>query len=351
VTPDIARFKAVMEALERYSSGWIERNSIVQVSTQSLLKDQRLFDFLGVDRRELEAERLLCILPITATYPAVAVELLRRGHEPQEWLVPYDAVYYPVRPGERRRFALANSSGVAIHRTRENAIRSALAEYAERHYLLEHWCAGRGLPQLDRNSLPGDIRTKIGALEAIPGGGRVTILVHDGATFFGAVACLIRDDWPCFHLGSSAHCCLRDAVHKCLDELANAALYCDVFWQQTEVTDVYDAIDHYCYYHSPKQAPTAIAWALRGPTVDWTSMAMEKHESYGTMLDSAQAEFGGLAIADLTAPELRVCGLTAVRVLTEKGLPAWFGRTGIPNGKPLWRSGGLHLERWIHPLG
>ena len=350
-TSEIARFKAVMNGLERFTSGVVDRETSVWAPTRSFLDDGRLFRLLGIDRDAYLRKKLLCQPPASAAWPAVPVQLFSATRGVEQWLVPDDAVYYPLRPRTRERFAIANSSGVAIHQSWEQAVTGALAEYADRHYLMHAWCSGRGFRQCRRDSLPLKIREKIERLQAVCPEAQVKLLVHPGKTFFAAYACFLRDSWPAFHLSSAAHRDPLPALEKSLDELANAMLFCETFWQPIDVTSVCDAVDHYCYYHSPARAAIAHDWASSGETVDWDDVPQQQSSDFATLFDSALAEYGEIAIADLTAPELKAAGLTAVRVLTEKGLPAWFGNGGVPTAKAIWRQDHLDENRWIHPLG
>jgi thiazole/oxazole-forming peptide maturase SagD family component len=348
---EVARFKAVMEALERYSSGFVPLDVVVPAATSSLLEDPRLFDFLGIDQAAYLRGELFCKPPAAESYPTVNATVFSAHGKSQPWSIPYDMAYYPVRPGTRERFVVGNSSGIAVHQSWEEAVGNAFAEYVERHDLLLHWASGKSPLRLQRSSLPEELQKRMEALESLPGGGDMHLLAMKGATFVTIVACLIRKGWPSFHLGSAAHWNATVAAQKSLDELANAVMSCEVFWEQTHVDGVYDAVDHYCYYHDPRRAGSATRWATGGSPLRWQSVEETKTREANDLLALGAREFGDIAVVDLTAPTLATMGLTAVRVMTERGLPTWFGDSGLPNNKAIWKRWGARADRWIHPLG
>lgn len=350
-TPEIARFKATMEGLERFTSGSLNITKLQKIPTEHLLKDRKIFTFLGIDQEEYFKGECFCKPPDSEIYPTVSSRLFKKNGKVEEWNVPYDLAFYPVLPNERKRFCIANSSGVAIHESWEYAVENALAEYAERHYLMKYWCSGRGITQCNRDSLPIELQMKMDQLELISGGAKISMLVHNGPVFSSVYTCFIKNTWPCFHIGSSSNRNLLKAAEKSLDELANAMLFCDTFWQKIQINNVYDTIDHYCYYHSPKFGKVAKNWAMSGECESWHNFQTKFAGGFQEMMQAALLEFGDIAIIDLTSDELKNKGLICIRILTENGLPAWFGNAGIPTAKKIWKEEGLEEKNWIHPLG
>jgi hypothetical protein len=177
-------------------------------------------------------------------------------------------------------------------------------------------------------------------------------LYHHRNNAFHHVFCIYEGSTiPFFHLTAAAHESMWVSADKAVRELANAIVFCPHFRLERRTENVYDAIDHYGYYHPADRAKEALAWIKNAKEVEWPAEQGREILSLETLCDKCADEFGEISIIDMTPEYLEKTPYRLVRIMTELGIPFWFGGVDLPKEKTCKKGQTLDWGRWVHPMG
>ncbi|MDP3993048.1 MAG: YcaO-like family protein [bacterium] len=213
----MSEIKAIMEGLERYSSGCYDLDSLQ-------------FGSIGTVGRDAIHPRELCLYE-----PFPSGQNVGRFEEDQEihWrqmvsvegkeskLIPVDYVYYPLSRQELGRdpFFFSTSSGVAAHISREIATDSALAELCEREAVMVHWYNQTSPPAIALESLSDAQRERIAWLEELGYKTRILDMRLDLIPVVMAIA-IGEKGKRALTIGASASGSYDIAVQKAIGEIS-----------------------------------------------------------------------------------------------------------------------------------
>jgi len=229
--------------------------------------------------------------------------------------VPSELVYYATKQTLKngRFFYRASSSGVAAHFDKQVAIKTALCELIERDAFSVTWYSKRCVYSISGELLPSELRMRILNWEKL--GYRVSLL---DITLDGPPVALAliwsRDKTPALCSGASCRPLFFDAV----DRAFNEAEFMAMSWhrrksrENMKMDNIKIPDDHGLFYIDPRNLIHA-EWLLN------STICSKKRKDFDGNLD----HFDPIVI-DITPKEYS-CGLTVVRVLSEKLMPINFG--------------------------
>ncbi|XLQ19730.1 MAG: YcaO-like family protein [Candidatus Moraniibacteriota bacterium] len=358
---NIALLKSVAEAHERFSSGYIDKNQIVKLDTKKLLDMDRIYKYLGISKKKFLNNEYICIPPKSKTYPTIKGNVLNAD---LEWYAPIDIVKFPYRPEYFDRFTFANSSGVAAGKDYADACIRALFEYSERHFLMKHWLFEIPFKKINKTSLPLDIQDYIKSLEKKDTGKIIVATMNCNINPHIVAMYINKESWPAFHICASADSNKESALKKALDELANTIIFCPLFREKINLApeDVVGAREHYSFYHDPDNFKTIDNKnLLTKKSICWTDVPTSTNinskftdAKLKNLVQQMTTEFGEITAFDVTSPETKNFYLTVVKIITEKGIPLWFGNSDLPLNKETIKLKNKQIKNSfinIHPLG
>jgi thiazole/oxazole-forming peptide maturase SagD family component len=360
---NLAFLKSVAEAHERFSLGFISSKTN-RIETQKLLKQDRIYDYLGISKSDYIKGAYICKPPIEKYYPVIKGTILNNKKK-REWWVPLDMAKFPYNTESDRRFCYTNTSGTAAGISREDASARGILEYSERHYFLKHWLLNIPFKKIKRNTLPSDIKDLVDEIESLTDGSIIFGLM-DCKEIPHVVAAYVKNNagWPAFHFCSASDFNKTNALKKSLDELLNSLIFCPLIRKKIQIdpANIDNAADHYCFYHSPKNFKKEDTKKLFHGNTDWSNILELESNKYSSsaqkklevLLNILSHELGEITAIDITSPETMASGLYVIKIISEKGLPLWFGHTDLPLEKKIIKENQSQLRKrnmHIHPLG
>jgi len=246
----------------------------------------------------------------------------------------------------------ATSSGVAAHDTREAALENALFELIERDAFMRAWLERRPPPEIARESLPGDIRSRLAALEAA--GVQVWARALDtmyGIGIFVAGQC---SDRHFTRVASGIGCDAHRAFDHALMELeaAVAASFACETPAPLQPKDVISSQDHARLYAQPRYFRRA-DWfiAAQGATSNFNDLARRRfnHASVGDAMLAAGRRVIAVDLQFPNASETNPRAPYVVRALMPGCVPLTFGHGLEPLGMAARASTRAGLTYFPHP--
>lgn len=345
---NVARIKAIAEAVERYASSlilldstWISYNEIdstihpndlIQISSKRLSKIKWLTEFdesckyLWVNGYEYSTRKSVKILS--------------------------DLVYYPYYPPYPSVFT-ANSTGVATHQSVNLAIESAVLELIERDAFIVHWLLKKSPNKINKKSLPTEFISYLKWLKVNMSSFDLLELRIDSIPVFGGIA--IKKDVGLW-VSAAADCNPKKAITKVLQELiASAATKSDTTSICITPDKIKRVADHEVLYRSGEAQKHAM-FLMGGDERSWSDI-IKNHKQVKSAVDFLKK------ISPLYIVPLQCYNKTAliseklftVRVLSPYLVPFYFAEDFIPDAstrlkdiQKLWGSYSLNL--YPHPF-
>lgn len=310
-TSNEAIIKVLAEGFERYA---LEQNRSERKESANKLKEQFLDPHLVVPYSLDQFKFLKGITPFNPNNDVDWVVGTRQVNGEKIW-VPKELVYYATKQTLKKGglFYRASSSGVASHFDKKVAIETALYELIERDAFSVTWYSKRCVYSIPYELLPSGLISRISSWKKL--GYKVSLL---DLTLDGPPVILVliwsREKTPALCSGAACRPMFFDAV----DRAFNEAEFMAMTWHRRKLrhdmkmSDIKIPDDHGLFYVNPKNLVYA----------EWLLEAEEsKHirNDFGGNLDHFDP-----IVVDIT-PKEPVCGLTVVRVLSEKLMPINFG--------------------------
>jgi len=310
-TSSEATVKVLAEGFERYS---LEQNRGERKASATDLDESFLDPRLVVPYSPDQFKFLKGIEPFNPDREIEWVTGVRQLTGEQIW-VPRELVYYATKQTVREQtpFYRASSNGVAAHFDKQVAIESALYELIERDAFSVTWYAKRCVCSIPHEILPEGLKSRISSWGKL--GYRVSIL---DLTLDGPPVILViiwsREKTPALSSGASCRPLFLDAVDKAFNE----AEFMAMSWHRRKLRrnmrmcDIKSPSDHGLFYVDPKNLKYA-EWLLEA------AICANGRKDFNGNLDCFDP-----IVVDIT-PKEHDCGLTVVRVLSEKLMPINFG--------------------------
>lgn len=310
-TSSEATVKVLAEGFERYA---LEQNRSERKESANKLNDQFLDPRLVVPYSPCQLKFLKGIVPFDPNKEVEWVTGVRQVNGEKLW-VPKELVYYATKQTLKKGGLSyrASSSGVAAHFDKQVAIESALYELIERDAFSVTWHAKRCVYSIPHELLSSCLISRISSWKKL--GYRVSLL---DLTLDGPPVVLVLiwsyEKTPALCSGASCRSIFFDAV----DRAFNEAEFMAMTWHRRKLrhdmkmNDIKIPDDHGLFYVNPKNLIYA----------DWLLNAV--------VCGDGRKDFKGNLncfdpiVVDIT-PEEPACGLTVVRVLSEKLMPINFG--------------------------
>jgi len=315
-TTSEAVIKCLAEAFERFA--W-ERYRSDKTSTARGLGEEEFF----VDPRAVvpyapqqmkRLKHLEGVVPYDPRQPIDWVEGSFHISGARIW-VPSELVFSPRRQGRgvRPPFYRASSNGIAAHFDQNKAVETALYELIERDAFSTLWYSKRPVSAVHHDQFPEDIRERIAFWESH--GYKVTIL---DITLDGPPVALVliwsRDKHPALVSGAGSRKTFLDAAIRAFDE----AEFMAMTWHERRAKpkmrpeDVRSPDNHGQFYVDRRNLRHA-EWLLEPPTVK------DFPKDYNGDFSLFEP-----VVVNIT-PKEHSCGLTVIRVVSEKLMPINFG--------------------------
>ena len=249
--------------------------------------------------------------------------------------VPAELVFSPPKTTEncRKLCYRSSSNGVAAHFDKRLAIEAALYELIERDAFSVMWYAKRCVPAISHHCFSDDLQERMLRWESF--GYKVIIL---DLTLDGPPVLLViiwsHEKPPALVSGAGCRPTFIDAASRAFDE----AEFMAVTWHRRRLRrnmnmcDVESPDDHGLFYADPKN----LAYA------DWL-LGTDESEVAIKDFDGGLHRFDPIVV-DIT-PKEHICGLTVVRVLSEKLMPINFGYGTEHCGHPRMKTLQLRWSR------
>jgi ribosomal protein S12 methylthiotransferase accessory factor len=336
-----ALLAAAGEAVETYAAGWIPWGSLRQATLAELGGD-------ALDPRSLGWD-------LDPARPLSWVRAFRAPGGEAVW-APAPLVYGAAADAEGG-LGGATSSGLAAGRGTADASLRALCEVVERDAFMLAWLTGRpGLPIAEDASLDPAAARLLEALRRL--GADVDLQLLPSAGPIPVVLCLARGDgvrWPagCVALGADPD--PRRAARAAVLEQAAVGLELRRQLRERPGQDL-DAqpegpLDHGLRYAAPAAAGALDDLASGGAGTPLGHLAAGER-SLRACLDLLAADGLGVALADVTPPDLAATPFRVVRALVAGAVPLSFGASPRGLGLPRLRAAlaGTAPRSDPHPL-
>lgn len=281
-------------------------------------------------------------------------------------LVLADFAFFPYTPKFGSRYAFANSSGVAAHRTVEAALEHAVLEIVEREAFMVTWLNRLRRTSFLKESLPGSIQSRIRALEMA--GFRVGVIDITYDLTPVVLIVLSYEKEPFFSCSTASGYDYESIIDRSLKE-AEASAYCRLRDGASRAIltagEITSTMDHGGFYENARHRNQALF--LFGNQNEQVSLRkMERQvciRSRKSLYDSIAALETDIYFADLTMLcQLDNLSFKVIRAFIPGMVPMSFGygiesfelervqtlpvRTGIlPK-----RVGAHRLNRLPHPF-
>lgn len=310
-TSSEATVKVLAEGFERYA---LEQNRSERKERANKLKEPFLDPRLVVPYSPYQLKFLKGIGLFDPDKEIEWVAGVRQVNGEKIW-VPKELVYYATKQtlSGGGLFYRASSSGVAAHFDKQVAIESALYELIERDAFSVAWYAKRCVCSIPHERLPNSLISRILSWKKL--GYRVSLL---DLTLDGPPVVLVliwsREKTPALCSGASCRPMFLDAV----DRAFNEAEFMAMTWHRRrlrhgmKMSDIKIPDDHGLFYVNPKNLIYA----------DWLLNAVAR--ANGKKDFNGSLDYFDPIVVDIT-PKEPVCGLTVIRVLSEKLMPINFG--------------------------
>lgn len=310
-TSSEATIKVLAEGFERYA---LEQNRSDRKESANKLKEPFLDPRLVVPYSPYQLKFLKGIGLFDPDKEIEWVAGVRQVNGEKIW-VPKELVYYATKQtlNGGGLFYRASSSGVAAHFNKQSAIEAALYELIERDAFSITWYSKRCVYSIPRRLLSDGLISRILIWEKL--GYRVSLL---DLTLDGPPVVLVLiwsyEKTPALCSGASCRSLFFDAV----DRAFNEAEFMAMTWHRRrlrhgmKMSDIKIPDDHGLFYVNPKNLVYA-DWLLNA-----VARANEKKDFNGSL------DYFDPIVVDIT-PKEPACGLTVIRVLSEKLMPINFG--------------------------
>jgi ribosomal protein S12 methylthiotransferase accessory factor len=214
--PRMAAVKAVSEAIEWASCGYVHDSRIA--SYDELSQGEAVVDPRSVIAFHPSQYRLRGF-PFKPFDQKARCEWTkaREVTGAREANILGDLIYFPYRPHNGSYVTYANSSGVAAHPDKAQAIETSLLELIERDSFMIAYLTRAPFPTIDDRTLPGRIRARVNALAK----SGFRIWVKDHTLEFAPVATVVaqNDDLPCTICAACSHFDFIRAIEHALTEV------------------------------------------------------------------------------------------------------------------------------------
>ncbi|OHA24657.1 MAG: hypothetical protein A3B11_00550 [Candidatus Taylorbacteria bacterium RIFCSPLOWO2_01_FULL_44_26] len=238
----------------------------------------------------------------------------RRATGERVW-VPMELVYYATEQMkcELKLCYQASSSGVAAHLDKEIAIETALYELIERDAFTVTWYSKRQVNSINHEYLPLDLRDRISEWKRLGYNVSMLDLTLDGPPVILAII-WSRKKRPAICSGAACKPNFVDATLKAFNEAEFMAMTWHDYRRKTRMSilDIKCPEDHGAFYLDPKNL-VYVDWLLEAEESDVIRKNFKGDLQY---LDPV--------VVDIT-PKDHACGLSVMRVLSEKLMPINFG--------------------------
>ena len=334
--PILAELKAVMETLERWSSGIIPEAELRECSAKQL--GESAFDprrVIAYSKRQYRRK----YFPLTpfANERKYRWKSVTTFPEGKTGYLPIECLYYPI-PLKRvsNPYTFANSSGVAAGFSFEEAVLRGVYEAMERDAFMVTWINRQSMPRIQIDTLPEEERFRVRNIEELGYKLHLVNLTLDLAPVVLAVA-VHETEKPALTLGAASNLNFLDAIKKALSEVEY-----QLYWtlrhpdhirtikNQKEVTNV---LDHMGLFSSQKHLSKA-QFLWEGPEVLCPSLDGDNPDELGRLLQTLEAFGEKLVVADLTPPLLKEFGVYVIRSIPIGLVPISFGYGMEPLGSP-----------------
>ncbi len=320
--------KALAEGFERYALG---QNRTDRTESLVQLDEQFLDPRLVVPYSPVQYTILKDFEPFDPREKIDWVFGIREANG-ERVCVPRGLVFFASdRMQERKKpFYRASSSGVAAHVDKRIAIETALYELIERDAFSVMWYAKRHVRAIPHHCFPDDLKSRISSWENLGYHVSLLDLTLDGPPV--ALALIWSSERkPALSSGAGCRLSLLDAAERAFTE----AEFMAVTWHHRKprpgmnIRDIKSIDDHGLFYVDPKNL-VHIEWLLKA----------EKSEVRTKNFDGDLNSFDPIVV-DIT-PTTHGCGLTVVRVLSDRLMPINFGYGSEHRGHP--RMNTLHFK-------
>jgi len=350
----LAKTKAIAEAVERYASSQIPIGSIKgsYKEVESAILPQTL---IQISQSRLNKIGWLDRFNECNKY------LWSRGYEYFSGMtvkILMDLVCYPYYPDYPHIF-VANSTGVATHRSIELAIEAATLELIERDAFIVHWLLKKPPRRIKIKSLPTKFNNYVNWLKVNSSSFYLLDFGIDSVPVFGSMAIL---EGIGLWVSAAADCDPNKAINKAIQELiASIATKSSLSQDFAMPEKIQRVSDHEALYRLPRYQQNAM-FLTKGDELSWGDVLEKYRHIIGSItncVDLLRDLNEPLYIIKLQcdtqeaiAPEQFV----TVRVLSPYFVPFYFGEDLIPDASNRLqdiqkRWGCFSLNVCPHPFG
>jgi ribosomal protein S12 methylthiotransferase accessory factor len=311
LTSSEALLKVLAEGFERYA---LEQSRSDLLETAFNLKGPFLDPRILVPYSGVQFKNLRGITRFDPRRKTDWVIGSRRATGERVW-VPMELAYYAT---EKMRHELklcyqASSSGVAAHFDKEIAIDTALYELIERDAFSVTWYSKRRVNSINHECLPLELRDRIFEWKRLGYNVSILDLTIDGPPVALAII-WSREKRPAICSGAACRPSFVEAAQKAFNE----AEFMAMTWHdhrskpRMKMNEIDSPESHGVFYVNPKN----LAYA------DWLLEAEESNVIRECF--NGDLQYLDPVVVDIT-PKDHACGLSVVRVLSEKLMPINFG--------------------------
>jgi ribosomal protein S12 methylthiotransferase accessory factor len=351
---EIALAKAVGEAIERYASAVYDPDALPLCSY-----DDAPFPCVPPETWALYSDaqyeaRGFAWTPFTRDAPvrwAEALDLLSGEKVRVPACMAYMPYYYRQETGDTP-IVQPISTGMACHCSPAEAAITGICEVIERDALMISWQAMLAPPQIAAETLSDANYDLVRRFERT--GSNVVIFDITLDTGVPSVLSVLRSDapeFPALVFAAASELSPEDAVRKSLEELAHTRRYCQTIkrWMPRIVpsppdhSNIVDQLTHLNFWTDQANAPLA-DFLFRSPRrIDFAQMpdlsTDDPRRDLETICRNIAATGHRVLVVDLTTPDVRELGLTALRALIPGFQPLFMSyQNRSLGGRRLWET-------------
>ena len=347
---NVAEIKAIVEALERYTSGIIPFSETIKSSAEKL-------GDLAIDPNDIRLYRQKNkkVFPFSREQEYLWKEVIVLPDNKKAYL-PIECIYYPINESVAPKpCMLANSSGVASSFSFNEALLGAIYEYVERDAFMMTWLNRAVMPRINKNLLPEEIKVRIKKIENIGYDVHFINITIDVAPVI-LVTIIDYSNDPSLMIGASSNLNILKACSKSLLE-AEQQLYWAVRKDRPEYpipkkqSEVKSVIDHGLFYRPPSRLKKAsFLWSGEfQKEINQNLIYKNELKEIIKRIDSLGMK---VVVADMSRQSLPY-GIYTVRAIIPGLIPVYFGYGNEPfemKRLEMIGNGWKNKKSYIHPF-
>lgn len=322
---ELAELKAIMEALERWSSGVIDKKKLIKSSANSL-GDSAIDPREFIKYADRQYERKLFKLNKFNKNNIYYWKEVYEYSTKKKFFLPVECLYYPIDEKLTPNiYTFSNSSGVAAGFSMAEALFRGLYEAVERDAFMNVWINKLSMPKYKNSSLPKKIRNRINDFNKLGYEVFIVDITLDLSPVILAIA-VNKKRRPALIISGASSFNKINAISKALDEAEYILSWQLRFTERIRILSnsrkATGVLDHIAVFADPRKVKIA-KFLWEGKEILFKESIIKKKNSEIVTLFRKKGI--KILIADMTPDILKQQGIFVIRAIPLGLIPISFG--------------------------